>query len=162
MSLVDYNPKEHFNAIENFNCGDTQMNELLKEINSHHCTTKLLMYNDEIIAYIAYRCHSIKLLENDDDEVFPAIEIHGFAVSKKYQSKKLSNKLTISHNFLIMMLKNFKDISNNIIKANYIVLHSVPKAVNFYKKVGFQRTENHEVLNDSFNDDCIPMIMKLE
>lgn len=162
IEIVSYDKKKYLELIENFDCADCQMNKLLKEINSHHCTTKLLIWNNEIIAYIAYRCYSINLWKNNRRENFPAIEVHGYAVSKKYHGMLFKDKLTLSHFFFNIMIRYFSKIAKQTIKACFIVLHSVEKAVNFYKKIGFQEARNCELLSDKFNDNCIPMIMSLE
>lgn len=117
--------------------------------------------NNEIIAYIAYRCYSINLLKKSKKENFPAIEVYAFAVSKKYQNLFINDNLTLSHEIFNIMLNQFSEISNNHIKANYIVLHSVERAIHFYEKVGFRKAVNCDVLEDDFHDECVPMIMAI-
>lgn len=157
LSLVQYNKKKHFDLIENFNCSNNVFNRLLKELPSHHCCAKMLVKQDRILAYCAYRCSSIKI----ENEVFPAIEIRAFARDKNYCKKSNDNTKSIARIFFEMVLSKLNDIANNVIGAKYICLHSIDseKLIKMYQDIGFETQNNIEELNDKFNDKCVPMFM---
>lgn len=160
LDIVEYNKKKYLSLIESFDCGNQGLNKLLKEVNSHHCTTMLLVTDDKIIGYFSFRCYSVVI----NSEVYPAIEIRSYAIDNKYQGLKLPSGITISHTFINIMIEHCGNISKNIIRAKYFVLHSLnnEKTLRFYKKVGFELLDNGNVLYDEFNNECIPMFMKIE
>lgn len=159
ISIVDYDKKLYREAIEGFDCNVDTLNVLLKECKSHHCSAKLLMFGNHIGGYCAYRCYSIKI----DGDIYPAVEIRGFAIDKRYQGTKIDSKQTVATGFMQEMIAIFKEISENTIRAKYVCLHSIdePKVLKFYEKVGFQQLQEAQVLEDDFNDRCIPHFMSI-
>ncbi len=157
LSLVLYNKKKHFNLIENFNCSEDIFNKLLKELPSHNCCAMMLVNNDKILAYCAYRCSSIKI----ENEVFPAIEIRAFARDKNYCKKAEKDKKSIARIFFEMILEYLNEIANRVIGAKYICLHSIDseKLIKMYQDIGFEIQNDVKELDDKFNNDCVPMFM---
>lgn len=157
--IVSYNKKEHFNLIEDFNCGVKTLNKFLKELPSHYCSGLLLIRRnsfgqEKVLAYCAYRCYSIKI----EDEVYPAIEIRGFARDKSVKGKN------IGRDFLSNVFKFFEYISKEYISAKYICLHAIntPEILSFYEYFGFQRISSDTViLEDEFNEECVPMFVSI-
>lgn len=158
FDIVDYNKKKYREEIEGFDCGVDTLNVLLKEISSHHCSAKIMMIDNVIAGYCAYRCYAVKV----DDELYPAIEIRGFAMSKRFQGLKVKDS-TLAAGFMRVLLKFFKEISEYFIRAKYVCLHSLddPKVLKFYKKLNFERIDGAQVLEEEFNDKCIPHIISL-
>lgn len=157
--IVSYDKKKYFHIIEDFNCGVETLNKFLKELPSHYCSGLLFMQRDQkghekILAYCAYRCYSIKI----EDDVYPAIEIRGFARDQCVKGKNIG-KL-----FLANVFKFFEYISKNVISAKYICLHAIntPEIISFYEYFGFQRISSDTViLEDGFNEECVPMFVAI-
>ena len=138
--IVSYDKKKYFHIIEDFNCGVETLNKFLKD--------------EKILAYCAYRCYSIKI----EDDVYPAIEIRGFARDQCVKGKNIG-KL-----FLANVFKFFEYISKNVISAKYICLHAIntPEIISFYEYFGFQRISSDTViLEDDFNEECVPMFVAI-
>lgn len=157
LEVVNYNKKKYLRSIEAFECKENNLNILLKELERHYCSAKLLINEDVIIAYCAYRCYSVSI----EEDIFPAIEVRGFAVDKKYGGV-LTNGKTIAMGFFDIMRNEFSSISEKTIKAKYICLHAInhEKVINFYKKIGFEELTG-KVLEDEFNKDCKAMFIKV-
>ncbi len=86
----------------------------------------------------------------------PALEIYNLAVSKDHILQGIGTTLV----FGAIHIAQY--INKNHIGIKYIVLTSVPEAVDFYKKCKFVKMEDYYTLpTDNENNSCIPMIMKL-
>jgi GNAT superfamily N-acetyltransferase len=128
--------------------------------------------NDRIMAFCAIRCTGISVNATDRRKrVFvtsiPAIEINYFAVDEEYRSLKLdenSNRYeTLSRAFMLYMIEYIKTIASNYVGATHICLYAVTKAVNFYKRCGFEPFEeymNHDEL--PFLRNCVPMFYVID
>jgi len=124
------------------------------------------------MGFCAICCTGISVTDMDDDgkeflTSVPAIEIDYFAVDEEYRSLKLdesSNRYeTLSRAFFLYMLDRIKDISVKHVGATHVCLYAVPKAVNFYKRCGFEPFE--EFMNPDeipFLKDCIPMFYVID
>lgn len=77
-----------------------------------------------------------KAYENDSI-TYPAAEIKYFAIDKTYQHKSYDDDFKFSDLMLCEVLKKLIEISEEAISFDYILLYSVPEAVNFYKRNGF-------------------------
>ena len=73
----------------------------------------------------------------NDSITYPAAEIKYFAIDKTYQHKSYDDDFKFSDLMLCEVLKKLIEISEEAISFDYILLYSVPEAVNFYKRNGF-------------------------
>jgi GNAT superfamily N-acetyltransferase len=124
------------------------------------------------MAFCAIRCTGISVNATDRRKrVFvtsiPAIEINYFAVDEEYRSLKLdenSNRYeTLSRAFMLYMIEYIKTIASKYVGATHICLYAVTKAVNFYKRCGFEPFEeymNHDEL--PFLRNCVPMFYVID
>ena len=128
--------------------------------------------NNQIMAFFAICCTGISVTDTDSKgnpflTSIPAIEVDYFAVDEEYRSLKLderSNRYeTLSRALFLYMLEHIKEISVENVGATHICLYAVPRAVNFYKRCGFEPFE--EYMNPDevpFLNGCIPMFYVIE
>lgn len=128
--------------------------------------------NNRIMGFCAIRCTGISVSDVDKSgneflTSIPAVEIDYFAIDEEYRSLKLeesSNRYeTLSRAFFLYMLEHIREISIEHIGATHVCLYAVPKAVNFYKRCGFEPFE--EYMNPDeipFLNNCIPMFYVID
>lgn len=109
---------------------------------THEDTTTLIFLNrdnEDIIAYCAFRCAA--LLTNS--RARPAIEIVNFAADKKYRGCYLETEegqksdSTYADYILQDCIARIKNIADNTVFANYIILFSLEPAFHFYERNQF-------------------------
>lgn len=163
---------EHLSLIKNFKCGNDEIDGYLKEkaLNDIECGnsfTRIIINvdNNELIGYYSINCSSI-VMDNHNHKYFsPAIEIKILALSEKYQGIKFfqdDEEDMFSDQILCEIIYKIVEITEKYISATSIILYSVPKAVNFYKRNGFELFEEYMVSNDDmYLKDCVPMWFQL-
>lgn len=167
LSFVKLDKASYWSRVCKFNCGNTEINRLLKRADSLNVTTFLFVnqQSNDIIAFCSLCCSSIQKHENKNVDVYPAVEIKLFGVSKGYQHTyfDIGTSQYKYSNYLFKYCINY--ISNDIRKsiyAKYIILHAIPRAVNFYKDLGFELLNQEDYApRSSISKDCIPMFMSL-
>lgn len=165
--------KEYLELVENFKCGNEEMDEYLKykaldDIEYGNSFTRIIINSDnnELIGYYSINCISI-VMENYNHRYFsPAIEIKMFALSEKYQGMKFSEQDEdddmFSDQILCEIINKIVEITELHISARSIILYSVPKAKNFYLRNGFEPFSEYMISSDDlYLKDCIPMWFKL-
>lgn len=128
--------------------------------------------NNTIMGFCAIHCTGISVTATDDKEreyitSMPAVEIDYFAVDEEYRSLKWDETSTryetLSRGFFMYMIEYIKKISTEFVGATHICLYAVPKAVNFYKRCGFECFE--EYMNPDeipFLENCVPMFHEID
>ena len=165
--------------IDNFNCGNDNINGLV-QMDSFDPHTVTYLYIDDstetLVAYVSIACSGILVddasLGCDDvsftseSSIMPAIEIEYFAIDQEYQrlqfEENSDSKLTLSYYIFMDMLECIRDISENVVGARAVVLYAVPDAVHFYQKCGFSTLPDMlSGRTDDFIDGCVPMYIYL-
>ena len=161
--VANYNADKYQSAICNFDCGNFNLNNFLKYADDIG-TTFLYVVKEtkEIAGYISFACGSVKL----EKYVTPAIEVKLFAFDKKWQGKPLINGQTLASVFFDSAIRYFGKISNDTIKADCVILHSLDdKSTHFYEKFNFKKFSNKDdqkkVLVGNFEIDCTPMFLEI-
>ncbi len=121
--------------------------------NSHEIDREIVAYYTLAATSIPYE-DRIRLDKNEaiekgqefDIEIcgISALEIKMFAVTKKYQDVFFEydgENLPISAWIMKNIIDNANEISDSILAFKAIFLHSIPSAVNFYKRNGFNPVE---------------------
>lgn len=131
--------------VQAFDCGNKIINKYFqkKAANDRTAVTYLFIDKNEdtLIACITLACSAI-FTEEDDvrSTVLSAMEVKYFAVDKQYQHMPyLENETKTLSDVLFDHMINLMDtMSHDNIGASKIVLYSVKRAVNFYRKHGFK------------------------
>ncbi|WP_099467729.1 GNAT family N-acetyltransferase [Konateibacter massiliensis] len=134
----------------------------LLDLNNGHGVTYLFIEaddsnNEKIIGYITLRMSSlIKDVDGCKKHGYPALEISELAVHKEYVNNKIGT-------IMVMSAINTANELNEVSSVKYIVLCADPKAEGFYKKLKFDCINNcfEEIPREHFNENCVPMYMKL-
>lgn len=162
---------EEKDSVKNFNCGNEVINSYLKEKACDDPQTVTFIVKDKnnnmVICYYSLSCSGLVLDHGTGNKItiYPAVEIKMFAIDENYQHMPYSDD-TEEGNLSDML---FADVIAYIYRftdeqcgADKITLYSVPDAVNFYSRNGFN--EFREFMKPStswFLDGCVPMYMDL-
>lgn len=168
---------EHF--LDSFCCGDNLFDRYvkesaLKESEEGKGVTYLVIDStrEVIVAYYTLSATSLLYVldngsddENNNIQGIPSIEIKMFAVNINYQdtlcsSGKLGDQL-ISDIILGSIIGDIYNITRNIVGAQMIMLYSIPKAINFYKRNNFLPLDEYKAFYSNFTEGCVPMYLKL-
>ena len=122
--------------------------------------TTHVLYDDEeneILGFIALRATAVVSKENVEKGK-PALEISVLAVNQKYERQGIGSAL------IDFAMVKAKELHENVLGINNIVLVSDKKAVGFYKKRKFFVVSDYMdvIPRVSWNETCIPMIMRLD
>ena len=153
MDIEDIKENYYFETLnENhdlseFDCGDEDLNNFLKEDalklqNSKLSHTKLIIYNEKVIGYTSIITDTLILKNIRDQKVkldikkelkisnknknLPAVKIGRLAIDRKYSGKGLGSDI------LLNIIYNLKNISNNEIGLRFIIVEGYAKAYTFY------------------------------
>lgn len=156
--------------IKGFSCGNINFDEFLHEdaIYEHRVVTYLIVYQNNLLGFFAISASGINKIEEGINYNLSAIEINYFALENKYhhisfneEEEKKKTKFYLS-DVIFSKILNF--ISNNIINivgAEFIVLYSVPEAVDLYTRNEFKNFEEYmNCSNKPYLRECIPMYIK--
>lgn len=142
-----------------FDCGDPVFNERLYEdaANPDHVSYCFVDRNTQEV--VCYASLASTVVSDRIGEPVPAVEIKAFAVNSKYQhmqySRTMDKKTTLSVAFLFYMCGVVQEICETHLGARFLVVYSVPNAVNFYKKAFFdEMDEEMQVVHALDNEGC--------
>lgn len=151
--------------IENFSCGNTEIDKVLKDESSMEYTVKVVVDTERncLIGFIAYQASGIRLHYKNTYITKSALQVNYFAIDTQYQHlpyDELDNedKYNFSDEIFCQFLKLFREISDKYLYFEYIILYSVPNARNFYLRNCFEdfniymNPDNYRYL-----DGCMPM-----
>ena len=162
-------------SVKGFNCGNSSINEYLKEyaVKDKEAVTFFIKDEDKnenrIAFFYTLNCTGVVINKNygykdeiKDVEIKPAVEIKMFALDEKYMHTPYFRGLDtyrIGHQLMYELLERIKnDLTTNTIGADLVVLYSVPEYVSFYEKCDFKVFEEKYMKNsEMYTADCIPM-----
>jgi hypothetical protein len=163
---------ERLEYAKNFKCGNKEIDKYLKEkaLQDMECgntVTKIIVnkQNNDIIGYYSICCTSI-IMETYKHRYFsPAVEIKMFALDENYQGIIFScedEEDMFSDHIFCEIIKKIVEITELYVGARTIMLYSVPKAINFYKRNWFETFENYMLTDDNlYIKGCMPMYLEL-
>ncbi|MGN0470843.1 MAG: hypothetical protein ACI4GV_08015 [Acutalibacteraceae bacterium] len=154
--------------IEDFSCGNDEIDKVIKNSNSIECTLKLIVdeENECLIGFITYQASGIRLYYSNDAITKPALQINYFAIDSHYQHLPYEDsddsRFNLSDDIFCEFLKMFRNISDKYLYFEYIILYSVPNAKNFYIRNCFEEFNTY-MSPDKYRylDGCVPMYMSL-
>lgn len=113
--------------------------------------------SDKMAGYISLRASSlISESETGSMLVHPALEIAELAVDKGYEGKGVGREM---FNFAVATADSLRMEHLGI---KYIAVCADPKAVGFYKKLGFEPVGSlYKIPRDGWNEKCTPMYIAL-
>lgn len=139
LSSVDYS------LIEDFSCGNLEIDNAIKRKNLDTYTVKVIIDNNRncMIGFIAYQASGITLSYENTVITKPALQVGYFAIDSKYQhlpyiDEKTDDRYNLSDHIFNNFLKHFRKISEKILYLDYIILYSVPDAKSFYLRNCFE------------------------
>ena len=152
-----------------FSCGNEVIDHYLYEDaikdTSSICYVCIDSSSNEVIGFAALSCSGIHFEVDSMRKTIPAIQITYFAIDIKIQDLLYDDKddhFYFSDMFLCDMIKMCRDITENYIGAEYIILYSVPDAKHFYERNMFEDyTQYMKSDRYAYLDDCVPMFMQL-
>lgn len=159
----------NINLVEGFSCGEIFFDEYLIEDSLYEIPkTYLIICDNNLLGYFSITATGLLHSEYENGELKqiynkPAIEINYFAIDVNYQHKIISteNKLYYSNLIFYNILYFINNI--DILGFEFIVLYSVPSAINFYKKHGFKEFESYMSANDKqYLQGCTPLFIKIK
>lgn len=152
--------------IEDFSCGNEQIdieikNRIINGISEYVVDTE----SNKLIAYINYEASGLFLKHQKEQITKSALKINLFALDEEYQHlvyDEYDEDFKLSDKVFCDFLKRFRDISDNTLFFEYIILYSVPKAVSFYQRNGFKSfVEYMDKEKYRFLDGCTPMYIEI-
>lgn len=146
MGKLTYEPLSAEHEFLAFSCGDSNIdNYIKKEAYADQCraisSTTVVKYEGKIVGVFTTRCTQIEIQNEEKvssgiyyDRYWPAIEVTYFAIDKNYQNQGFGMKM-LKHLILRVV------ITTQWLGVKYIFLWSVPNAIAFYEKLGFEKTD---------------------
>ncbi|NGU31016.1 hypothetical protein G6Z34_13070 [Clostridium perfringens] len=162
--------------IDNFHCDDENVNieeylkySALNDYSKNIAVTKLIinMENKDVIGFYSLSTTALAFEVSGKTNQLPSMEIKFFAIDKRYQHMKYDEDEedvlnNLSNMIFFDILYLIRKLSEEICGVHSIILYSVPKAYNFYKRHGFKDFEEFMIRDQaSYIQDCVPMYMKL-
>ena len=165
--VIVINNSNFFMYAKKFDCGNEFINKYLLDSKKYYengeSVTKIFLNSKSNKIMGFYSLSASTLLNNLTTKTsgFPAVEIKMFAVDKTYQDMIIDGEL-LSDALLSEVIKEIYELSEVTIGVKFIILNSVPDAIDFYLKNGFNKLKDFmSVLYYSFNNGCEPMYFEL-
>ena len=142
---------------DSFDCGFAVFNEYLKRrVPKDKAAFHYIVDSGDgsLIAYFSLLASCVFAVDPAESNIIPAIELKMFAIDKKYQKQKLSNRLVDAISYLV------SEYSSEYVGAELLILYSVPaeKVVKMYERSGFKvMPENFSMYKSYFTESCVPM-----
>lgn len=164
---LNYKTKKY---VENFKCKNSAIDFYFNHqaLDDNSVVTYLFIdeNNDKTISCVSLACSRIDVFNQKQrvKEAIPAFEIKYFASNEDYHSMPYEEGDSHSLSEVIMMkiITHIFNKCRNVVGGTHIVLYSVPEAVHFYEKCGFEHFNEFMTRSDAyFTKDCIPMYMCL-
>ena len=148
-----------------FSCGSAELDRKLSEIRYDDDITGYAFIDNEarrIIGYCAFSTSGLTLSNGRERITYPAVEIKYFAIDEAYQHRQYSEEMNFSDYIFSKVIAHLYDINDNVIAIKYVLLYSVPAAVNFYKRNFFQEFAPY-MENDNYRyiTGCVPLYYPL-
>ena len=161
--------KSNLKYTEEFYCGNDSIDDYFRSQAEKDQTAVTYLFidkdEDALIACVTLACSAIFNAAGDFSTIFSAIEIKYFALNEKYQHipyDEDKKRPTLADYILDYMLYKIGEISHNQVGASKIVLYSVKKAINFYKRHAFKEFGDSMYGDKGYYvDGCQPMYFNL-
>lgn len=158
--------RDNQDYLNGFCCGSGEIDRYVQEDALSDCcngngVTYLVIDSNrkQLIAYYTLATTALR------STGYSSAEIKMFAVGREYQDTYFEideTKRLVSDTVLRIVINDLIELSQNVIGFKYIVLHSVPNAVKFYKRNEFHEMKKKYMMFDTdYTEGCIPMYMKL-
>ena len=120
----------------------------------------------ELIGIASLSCSGIIVHSRTRFNITPAIEVKIFAIDERYQHQVFltdeSGEQHWSDLCLCYLIMEIYKISESVCGASHVVLYSVPEAVSFYQRNGFNKfIGDMEMPSNMFVEGCTPMFLNL-
>lgn len=164
--------KKYEIQINEFSCGNGELDKYLREkalpeMEQGQSVTKIILEKEsgKILAYYSLAAASI-VMENHNHNYFsPAVEVKMYAVADELHGLAFSDDVddgTFSENLFSLIIGEIYQLSEKKIGIANVILYSVPHAVDFYTKIGFESFEEYMMINnDRYLNGCKPMWLSL-
>ncbi len=156
--------------LEKFKCEYTAISRFVKKecMETQEDVTYFFIdeENNRIIGVCAISCSGISTIDDLGGVSYrtslPSVEIDYFAIDEEYRNIPYSPESTrydtLSKALFFNMLVQIRIISKEYVGATHIQLYSVPKAVHFYERCGFEPFDGFMLReNDPHSSTCKPM-----
>lgn len=157
---------EYKDMVQDFDCGNESINKFLTNIKSYEYPKGYVVHlvidknKDKVVSYYALSATSLVTKIDGNFRGTPAIEIKMFALDKNYQGIKFideDEENAMSDDILLTIVFIIEKWSEDKLGIDFILLHAVPNAMNFWKRNHFKPL--NEILNtvhfyDSFTNEC--------
>ena len=170
-------PKDK-HIVSEFECGNQTLSDFFrnKSFSSKRNVTYVFIdkLKNKVICFCSICCNGILTLKEESKteniklvrENIPAVEIDYFAVDEQYKSliydENSSKNETLSRVMFLYLIDYIKGIVENKIGAEKICLYSVPKAITFYKRCGFEDFSSFMLEeNKIYLEGCVPLYYNL-
>ena len=140
-----------------FDCGDEDINDFLKKDalmwqEKKLATTRIFIYNEEIIGFFCCSgdCIKLKTEEKEEDHLHtkPIKEIPAMKIGRLGRNKKYK-KQDIGKNILMWAIGYIQSISENV-GIRYVTVDAYPNKAEWHKKHGFKENQ-HKRYEDNRN-----------
>lgn len=111
---------------------------------------------NKLAGYISLRASALFYEDEGKIRAKPAVEISELAVDENYERKGVGTEM---FSYAVFTADNLRDC---VMGVSHIILCADPMAVEFYKKLGFDEiSSGYKVPRDGWNDNCVPMYIRL-
>lgn len=137
--------------LSDFDCGDNDLNEFIKEDaliwqKVHLARIYIMIYKEQqVVGFFFLSNDAIKLKSDERENTpqlkgkilseFPSVKIGRLAIDKRFQGKKLGDKL-------LKIAIAFARKGYKLFGCRFVTVDSYVNAVKFYEKYGFVRNEH--------------------
>ena len=151
--------------IEDFSCGNPELDKKIAQLkNNPEGTTYVAIDRDKnkIIAYCTFTASGLTKMYENDTITQPAAEIKYFATDEDYQHIPYDDSdadYKVSDHIFCKIIERLEIISESTLYFECIILYSVPGAVSFYKRNGFEDFSDY-MAPDKYRyiEGCTPMV----
>lgn len=178
LSKISLEPltNENYHLVEGFSCGNIFFDEFLAEDAIYETLSRiyLIVYDENVLlgffGLSATGLSAINISERVKENYNkPAVEISYFAIDINFQhmlynekSKDEIVKIYLSNIVFAKLLQYIEEKISKVIGFNYIILYSVPEAVQFYKKHGFEDFNEYMIRsNKQMLSECVPLFVTI-
>ena len=154
-----------------FNCGQEVINAYFKDkLLTDDDAVSYCFWSDDkkqdLVGIASLSCSGIVIHSGNGFNITPAIEVKIFAVDEKFQHRTFPGNESEEDHWsdycLWYLIEKIYEISEKQCGASHVVLYSVPEAVTFYQRNGFQNFVGEmEMPSNFFTEGCIPMFLNL-
>ena len=169
--------RDNMHLASQFDCGNKAINRVLKDYayKADDMVTYLFIDsdNDHLIGFASLSCSAICIEEGVFHQALPAIEVRYFALANEYQKIRVidlddneDDPYYISDEIFSQVIAIIREISQQSVGAQYMILYSVPDARSFYDKFHMKPFEEFVFehvweQNKAYLDGCKPLFLPL-